>query len=74
MTGGKRGVAAAGRLSPRPNAAVRVVERPPVSASAPVQVAGAGQCLFSLFRDELVAFRSQQRAAVPTPAREVSHV
>ena len=74
MTGGKRASAAADRTPSRPSAAVRVVEYPPVSATAPVQIAGAGQGLFSLFRDELVAFRRQQRASIPTPAREVSHV
>lgn len=69
MTVDKRKPARA--ASPRPPGVVRVVESPR-SIGAPAAVDGAGQCLFLLFRDELVGFRQQQRRA--TPAREVSHV
>lgn len=57
---------------PRPSGVVRVVESPR-SIDATAHVAGAGQCLFLLFGDELRAFRQQQRTAA-TPAREVCHV
>lgn len=57
--------------SPRPTGVVRVVESPR-SIAPTAHVDGAGQCLFSLFHDELLAFRQRQRTA--TPAREVSHV
>ena len=58
---------------PRPvgRAAVRVVESPR-SINPSAQIHGAGQCLFLLFRDELLALRQRQTAAT-TPARETSH-
>lgn len=52
---------------------LRVVEHPPGSIHPTAHVAGAGQCLFLLFRDELLALRQRQIAAT-TPAREVSRV
>lgn len=70
MTGDKRIPTPPG--SPRPTGVVRVVEFP-CSIDSHAHVAGAGQCLFLLFRDELLALRQRQRAAT-TPAREVSHV
>jgi len=70
MSGDKRNASPAG--SPRPPGVVRVIESPR-SIDTPAHVAGAGQCLFLLFRDELLALRQRQRVAT-TPAREVSRV
>ena len=53
---------------------LRVVETPPGSIHPAAHVAGAGQCLFLLFRDELLALRQRQIAAATTTAREVSRV
>lgn len=63
-------------LAPPPQRAdrLRVVEHPPGSIHPAAHVAGAGQCLFLLFRDELLALRQRQVAATTTPAREVSRV
>lgn len=70
MTVDKRKPARA--ATPRPSGVVRVIESPR-SIDANAHVAGAGQCLFLLFRAELQAFRQQQRTTA-TPAREVCHV
>lgn len=71
MTAGKR--MASTPVTPRMRAEnLRVIESPR-SINADAQIDGAGQCLFLLFRDELKAFRQQQREAT-TPAREVSRV
>lgn len=51
--------------------ALRVVESTR-SIGPSARIAGVGQCLFLLFRDELLASRQRQRIA--TPARDVSHV
>jgi len=53
---------------------LRVVEHPPGSIHPTMQIAGVGQCLFLLFRDELLAMRQRQIVAATAPAREVSRV
>lgn len=70
MPGDKRNATLPG--SPRSLGVVRVVESPR-SIDTTAHVAGAGQCLFLLFGDELRALRQRQLAAA-TPAREVSRV
>lgn len=70
MPGDKRNATLTG--SPPPTGVVRVVESPR-SIDTAAHVTGAGQCLFLLFRDELLALRQRQLAAA-TPAREVSRV
>lgn len=70
MSVGKR--KSAPRVFPRASGQVRVVESLPLASPA-AQVDGAGQCLFHLFRDELLALRQRQRATA-SPARESNHV
>lgn len=53
-----------------PPAGLERIREAPLSRGMPLAPAGVGQCLHSLFRDELLAWR-QRRA--DSPAKEVSH-
>ncbi|MBN8922382.1 MAG: hypothetical protein BGP10_12260 [Rhodanobacter sp. 68-29] len=72
MSGDKRSTCQS--VSPPVRAGRLQVVESPRSIGPHAHVDGAGQRLFLLFRDELMALRQRQIASATAPAREVSRV